>query len=286
MEIVGWVVWGLTCLILITQLPLSFHRDPGVGRLATRFSLFILVGLIATAFINVSKLHLIWWLPFTYFLNFILFEWSVNRKVAKSMRELLDHNGKTKGMLNVPNKTLIEDEEFRQAEKQEIELRLERLEQEEKLADAKLDNAVSELIKELSELNGIGDARKIVSSYGKTLEDMGSSSFPVYPTSRLPYSKEDIKRAIEVMFILSSNEEDKVNLLKETYSNLANFIHDEEAAMVSSAWGKTNEKQQRVLDILFRVAEEKAKLLDEFDIYCSQIRSDAMSHSDQEDQDV
>jgi hypothetical protein len=83
MNIIGWVVWGLACLILITQLPLAFHRDAGVARLAKRFCLFIVVGLVVTVLIDVSKLHLIWWVPLTYFLNFALFSWSVNRKMRK-----------------------------------------------------------------------------------------------------------------------------------------------------------------------------------------------------------
>jgi hypothetical protein len=98
MEIAGWIVWGLACLILVTQLPLSFHRDGGVARLATRYSLFIVAGLIATVFLDISKLHLIWWLPFTYFLNFALFNWSVKRKVSKSMEELLNQYPKPEGM--------------------------------------------------------------------------------------------------------------------------------------------------------------------------------------------
>jgi hypothetical protein len=155
------------------------------------------------------------------------------------------------------------------AEKRRIQLRLEELQQNEKEVDARIDSAVSGIIKEFSELAEIGDAREIVSSFGRTLELVAELSLPVYPVSRLPYSKADIKSAIEVMFIAYSKDRDTVALLKETYSNLANFIPDEEAATVNSTW--TNENQQDdVLATLFRVAEEKTRLLDEFDSYCDQ----------------
>lgn len=165
--------------------------------------------------------------------------------------------------------------------KRKTQLRVDALDQEEKLADARLDSAVSKLIKEFSELNGIGDAREIASSFGKTLAVVGGMNSPVYPISRLPYPKVDIMRALEVMFIVSSKDKDTVNLLEEAYSNLANFIPDEEAATVNATWGKPNENQRGLSAMLFRVAEEKTRLLGEFDSYCEEMQTDAMNGGDQ-----
>jgi hypothetical protein len=94
MNIVGWLIWGLACLILLTQVPSAFHHDGGVARLARRFCLFIIVGLIVTAFLDVSKLHLIWWIPATYFLNLALFSWSVNRKMGALLDSITPEVGK------------------------------------------------------------------------------------------------------------------------------------------------------------------------------------------------
>jgi hypothetical protein len=94
MNIIGWLVWGLACLILVTQLPSAFHSDGGIARLARRFCLFIIVGLAVTAFLDVSKLHLLWWIPVTYFLNLALFSWSMNRKVGALLDSITSEVGK------------------------------------------------------------------------------------------------------------------------------------------------------------------------------------------------
>lgn len=73
MYIIEWTIWGISFLILLIQIKLLGSKDGTVQLLAKRFSYFIIFGLIITAILNVSKFHLIWWMPFTYFLNLKLF---------------------------------------------------------------------------------------------------------------------------------------------------------------------------------------------------------------------
>jgi hypothetical protein len=88
MNIIGWIVWGIALLILIVQVALFFHHDPGVGRLAKRWAFLIALGLAITALTDFSKLHLLWWVPFSLFLNLFFLTAGVNRKVAKFTERL------------------------------------------------------------------------------------------------------------------------------------------------------------------------------------------------------
>jgi len=88
MYILSWVVWVIALLVLFIHIPLFFHRDPGVGRLAKRFSLLIVIGLLITVLTDLSKFHLIWWLPFVYVFNLFTFKAGVYRRAAKFMENL------------------------------------------------------------------------------------------------------------------------------------------------------------------------------------------------------
>ena len=56
MHILSWVIWAIAMVILLIQIPLFFHRDPGVGRLAKRFGFLIAVGLVVKVwYCNIDK---------------------------------------------------------------------------------------------------------------------------------------------------------------------------------------------------------------------------------------
>jgi len=88
MHILSWVIWAIAMVILLIQIPLFFHRDPGVGRLAKRFGFLIAVGLVVTLFTSLSKFHLIWWVPVAYACNLLTFSAGVNRNAAKFITNL------------------------------------------------------------------------------------------------------------------------------------------------------------------------------------------------------
>lgn len=97
MKIMGWAIWGLSCLIMLIQVLPSPNRDPAVRSLKKRFSLLIIIGLVVTAFLGVSKLHLIWWVPFAYALTSFSFMWGVRRAIKASGEELLNQAGAVGG---------------------------------------------------------------------------------------------------------------------------------------------------------------------------------------------
>lgn len=86
MTIINWIIWGITCLIAIAQIPSMTNKDGGVKTLAMRFFLLLTIGLIITAIAPISKLHLLWWIPVSYLGNAFVF----NYLVSKSLKPLLD----------------------------------------------------------------------------------------------------------------------------------------------------------------------------------------------------
>ena len=83
MYILSWIIWAIAMITLLIQIPLFFHRDAGVSRLAKRFAFLIAVGLTITLFTNLSKFHLIWWVPVVYTCNLFTFAAGINRNAAK-----------------------------------------------------------------------------------------------------------------------------------------------------------------------------------------------------------
>ncbi len=88
MNILGWVVWAVAMFIFIVHIFLFFHSDPGVSRLAKRFSFLIAIGLAITAFTKLSKFHLIWWIPVAYLFNLWAFSARVQRDAKKFIEKL------------------------------------------------------------------------------------------------------------------------------------------------------------------------------------------------------
>ena len=90
MNIIEWIVWGIGVLVLIFFFPMYLHREPLIGRLFKVFAILIVVGLIVTAFTQLSKFHLLWWIPASFILKDVIFhadlQWRFNR-LSKERRE-------------------------------------------------------------------------------------------------------------------------------------------------------------------------------------------------------
>jgi hypothetical protein len=85
-------VWGAALAIFISQLVFIFHRDPGFRRLAMRFAFLIAIGLAVTALTNISKFHLLWWVPLAFFINLVFLAADINRKTAKYAERIMKEN--------------------------------------------------------------------------------------------------------------------------------------------------------------------------------------------------
>ena len=92
MYLIRWFVWGTALAIFIAQLVFIFHRDPGLRRLAKRFAFLIAIGLAVTALTNISKLHLLWWVPLGFCINLVFLAAGINRKTAKFAKRLQNEN--------------------------------------------------------------------------------------------------------------------------------------------------------------------------------------------------
>ena len=92
MYFIRWFVWGVALAIFIAQLVFIFHSDPGSRRLAKRFAFLIAIGLAVTALTNISKLHLLWWVPLGFFINLVFFAADINRETAKFAERIMKEN--------------------------------------------------------------------------------------------------------------------------------------------------------------------------------------------------
>src|SRR5688572_11164743 len=93
MNSVEWIVWALGCFVLLTQFIVSISsREPFTRRMIGQYCVLAAAGLAATALTGLSKFHLLWWLPVTYFLNLTLTQAmlmrTMNRHMAQEMRRL------------------------------------------------------------------------------------------------------------------------------------------------------------------------------------------------------
>jgi hypothetical protein len=81
MNILGWIIWACGVLVLANQFPFAyFSKDGGIRILAKRYSILIITGLLVTALTDISRFHLLWWVPSSYFLNLWYFHWTAFRK--------------------------------------------------------------------------------------------------------------------------------------------------------------------------------------------------------------
>lgn len=87
MVIFEWVVWAIACVFLLSFLLAGLsQRDPGLRSHHMRYCLLILPGLLVTIIIPLSKLHLLWWVPVTFFLNMLLSNVLVFFRLKRHMR--------------------------------------------------------------------------------------------------------------------------------------------------------------------------------------------------------
>jgi uncharacterized membrane protein YdfJ with MMPL/SSD domain len=57
-----------------------------------KFAFLIAIGLAVTVFTNISKLHLLWWVPLGLFINLVLLAADINRKTAEFAERLMKEN--------------------------------------------------------------------------------------------------------------------------------------------------------------------------------------------------
>lgn len=83
MNIIEWIIWVIGVLVLLFFVPFYFHPRPLFGHLFKIFAFLIVLGLILTAFTQLSKLHLLWWIPLSFILTILIFhdelQWRFNR---------------------------------------------------------------------------------------------------------------------------------------------------------------------------------------------------------------
>ena len=83
MNIIEWIVWGIAVLVLLIFVPMYFHTRPLLGRQFKIFAFLMVIGLVLTISTQLSKLHLLWWIPLSFILKDLIFyadlQWRFNR---------------------------------------------------------------------------------------------------------------------------------------------------------------------------------------------------------------
>ena len=97
----------------------------------------------------------------------------------------------------------------------------------------------------------INQAHIIVGNYGKLLASIEPSIYGT-PQSSLPYNKEEIKEAIQVILISLGKENPEIkDSLIQAYVYLAQFIADEDAAVAQNGKAvlESSHHEQQVLEL-------------------------------------
>jgi hypothetical protein len=126
-------------------------------------------------------------------------------------------------------------------------------------------------------------AQAVINDYGKVLEKALAMTYGA-PESLLPYSREEIKRAIKLAVLILIKVEpsarDTIEQLRTCYVQLASFIADEEAAVGARAQAALDAGElpqmpapdaQKALDRAQRIRTESQTLSLEFDHYLGDI---------------
>ena len=93
--VLGWLAWAVAFFVLLVQAGCSLStKDPGVRMMAGRYSFVLLIGMAVTIFTSFSKLHLLWWMPVAYFLNYQFLSFTVDRKMDRTMEKILSEPSK------------------------------------------------------------------------------------------------------------------------------------------------------------------------------------------------
>jgi CHASE2 domain-containing sensor protein len=87
MAIIEWVVWAIACVFLLSFFlaALSQH-DSGLRSHHMRHCLLLVPGLLITVITPISKFHLLWWVPVTFFLNILLSNILLSLRLKRGLR--------------------------------------------------------------------------------------------------------------------------------------------------------------------------------------------------------
>jgi hypothetical protein len=98
----------------------------------------------------------------------------------------------------------------------------------------------------------VEEADRIITEYGRVMvrraeivrdlsqPHLEEAASPIAPVSTLPYSKEQIRRAIELAFMVSENDAEATSAFISAYSNLAQYVADDDATKVYT-WAAARE---------------------------------------------
>ena len=98
----------------------------------------------------------------------------------------------------------------------------------------------------------VEEADRIITEYGRVMVQraeivrdlsqphLRDAAASVAPVSVLPYSKEQIRRAIELAFMVSENNAEETSAFISAYSELAQYVADEDATTVYT-WAAARE---------------------------------------------
>jgi ribosomal protein S17E len=87
MAIVEWVIWAIGCVFLLSFfLAALFQHDPGIRSHHMRHCLLLVPGVLVTAITPISKFHLLWWVPVTFFLNMLLSTILLSLRLKRGLR--------------------------------------------------------------------------------------------------------------------------------------------------------------------------------------------------------
>lgn len=87
MTIIEWIIWAIACvfLLLFFLAALSQH-DPVIRSLHMRYCLLLAPGLLVTVMTPISKFHLLWWVPVSFFLNMLLSTILLSLRLTRGLR--------------------------------------------------------------------------------------------------------------------------------------------------------------------------------------------------------
>lgn len=87
MAIIEWVIWAIACVFLLSFfLAALYQHDPGIRSHHMRYCLLLAPGLLVTVITPISKFHLLWWVPVTFFLNLLLSNIILSLRLKRGLR--------------------------------------------------------------------------------------------------------------------------------------------------------------------------------------------------------
>ena len=87
MVVAEWIVWVIACIVLLSFfLAALTQRDSGIRSHHMRHWFLLAPGLLITIITPISKFHLLWWVPVTFFLNLLLSNILLSLRLKRGMR--------------------------------------------------------------------------------------------------------------------------------------------------------------------------------------------------------